>query len=838
MLFRLRALYLRYAADHLDRARGISLPRCGLRRSGRVEAINHRNGTVTITGWTRMRVLYLSGPQGQLRVTPDINRLDVAKRLKAPLRSGFSVKLPIEAFPLRLSVEPESSKIRSVNLADPTAAASARMRRRLVFAFLRDLARALAPGLRWLLLRSDVDRAGVKRRLGLGEAPPDLQIDAAYLGAPSTQRAQQAITIILPVHDAYDMVTQCLARVAAHTDLPWHLILIEDGSHDARIRPWLRSWAEGHPDQVSLIENDVAQGFVGAVNQALTFALRRKAHLVLLNSDAFLPAGWASRLLAPIEADPSIGSVTPLSNNAEIFSVPLMCRETKLAAGVGDALDRVAQRLSLPQDLASAPTGVGFCMAMSIDWLRRVPQFDPSFGPGYGEEVDWCQKVRALGGRHVGLPTLFVEHRGGQSFGADAKQKGIARAQAILARRYPGYDLEVQTYITQDPLRTARLALAVALAGLTSDDPIPLFVGHSLGGGAELALKREVAGYTRQGKKTLVLRVGGKARWRLELHDERGTLSASGDDLGAIRKLLAPLPRLRIIYSCAVGDADPITLPEAILSLRRPDRDDRIEARLHDYFVISPSYCLLQPDGRYHGVSPQHLAASAQGYRRPDGAPISIREWHLAWHRLLVEAQTITAFSASSRHIFEQVYPTLVGRIELRPHRPTAAIARVDRGRGAPPVLGVLGDINRQKGAEILADLAEQTARVRGPKLAIIGNFDARLPFPRGARLHGSYNPAEITALTKRYGVTAWLSPSVWPETFSFATHEMLATGLPVIGFDLGGQGDALRAAPNGHPIPYDPNADLARALFDAWAGRDKRMTAAPSFKPQPVLAT
>ncbi len=61
--------------------------------------------------------------------------------------------------------------------------------------------------------------------------------------------------------------------------------------------------------------------------------------------------------------------------------------------------------------------------------------------------------------------------------------------------------------------------------------------------------------------------------------------------------------------------------------------------------------------------------------------------------------------------------------------------------------------------------------------------------------------------------------PSIWPETFSFVTHEMLATGLPVFGFDIGAQGEALRRAPNGVAIPFDPDADHAAAILAAISG-------------------
>jgi GT2 family glycosyltransferase len=86
---------------------------------------------------------------------------------------------------------------------------------------------------------------------------------------------------------------------------------------------------------------------------------------------------------------------------------------------MADRIDGVARTLGPPADLPSAPTGVGFCMALSRRWLNRVPRLDPAFGRGYGEEVDWCQKVRAMGGRHVGVPGLFVLHAGGASFGPE-----------------------------------------------------------------------------------------------------------------------------------------------------------------------------------------------------------------------------------------------------------------------------------------------------------------------------------------------------------------------------------------------------------------------------------
>ena len=226
-------------------------------------------------------------------------------------------------------------------------------------------------------------------------------------------------------------------RLRRHSDLPWHLILVEDASPDPRIRPFLRDWVAGveaaGDGRASLIENPVNLVFIGAVNLGLARAQQQApdAPVVLLNTDAFVPEGWLSRLVAPILADPLVASVTPMSNDAELASVPAICTRTVLAPGEADAIDAVARGLAAGAGLAEAPTGVGFCMALSPRFLARLPGFDTAFGRGYGEEVDWCQKAVALGGRHLYLPQLFVEHRGGSSFGSAAK------AQATISKTAP-----------------------------------------------------------------------------------------------------------------------------------------------------------------------------------------------------------------------------------------------------------------------------------------------------------------------------------------------------------------------------------------------------------------
>jgi GT2 family glycosyltransferase len=606
---------------------------------------------------------------------------------------------------------------------------------------------------------------------------------------------------VLPVFNALDLVQACVARIEEHTDTDWHLILVEDASTDPAVRPWLRTWAERRPERTLLICHDENKGFVGAANAGLAQAMARDegSPIILLNSDAMVPTGWNSRLCAPL-SDPSVASVTPMSNAAEIYSVPDVGPGIALEAGEADKIDAVAKGLGAVP-LPEAPTGVGFCMALSRRWLAEAPQFDTAFGRGYGEEVDWCQKVRAMGARHLCQPGLFVEHVGGQSFGSSEKRARIRAAGALISGRYPRYDAEVQRFIASDPLATPRLALAVGLAA-ARNARLPVYLAHSLGGGAEAALKAEIAGDS----AAIVLRVGGPRRWLVEVHIDDQIVAGRTDDLDLVRRLLAPANALDLIYSCGVGDSDPVGLPPALLSLCRPGHDDRFAMRLHDYFPISPSYTLLGRDG-FSGVPALDTTDPCHSIRRPDGTRVTLAAWQAAWAPLVSACYEVISFSPSSARLFSQAYPG--AQVTVRPHvrpvpvRPLAA----QSGRR----VGILGNLNIQKGALVIRDLALAHPR---QTFVVIGLVDSTIPFPHNVIVHGAYERDEITELTELYGIRAWLMPSIWPETFSFAAREALATGLPVAGFALGAQGEALREAPNGFTAPLEPKHGASERLY------------------------
>jgi O-antigen biosynthesis protein len=816
----LTALFARYVAAHLKalgNPQAIHAPNGDL--IGAIDAFTLSDGQIRLAGWTTADevVLHMNGIKAATK--PVLRRDDVARIHGLDPHTGFDLTYPLGPVNLteitRFGVE-----FHRTTVCEPPVAVSLTLQKLrwaqlgLVLRFWLATFAQSAAIMGWLVTRDAKYRARIKQGLHLTLLPAPRQLDPdLFRPGPGPVQVRGAVTIVMPVYNAFDLLQDCLARVKAHTDLPWRLVLIEDCSTDTRVRPFLQAWQAAHPDQVMLLQNQRNLGFIQSVNRGFAKAILWGDPVILLNTDALVPAGWASRLIYPMQTNKNVATVTPMSNDAEIFTAPLICTKQDLEAGQADKIDRVAATLNPTAERALAPTGVGFCMAINMRYLAKRPVFDTIFGRGYGEEVDWCQRARAMGGIHLCANTLFVEHRGGQSFGAAEKQRLIAANNQQISKRYPHYDTAVQRFVQSDPLRSTRLALALAWVGSQDIYPVSIYLAHSMGGGADAYLRDRIATrHHRLGRSAIVLRVGGKLRWQLELVTPDGTIAGQTDDFAYILKLLAPVTRRRIIYSCGVGDHDPAGLPDAILQLCA-DGQHALEMLFHDYFAISPSYTLLDQDGVFSGIPNPKTGGPCLGDHKANNIPLDA--WQGRWGQLVTAAKEIIVFSHNSAALVRKAYPEAGRKMVVRPHRLGSDVPVLKQPTpGARRVLGILGDIGLQKGAKLIFPLGT-LLEGRDIGCVIVGNFDASFPKPASVPVHGTYRVEDIPKIAARYGITEWLIPSVWPETFSFTTHEALATGLPVHAFALGAQGDAVEQAPNGISIPFEPGLDPAPLMID-----------------------
>jgi GT2 family glycosyltransferase/glycosyltransferase involved in cell wall biosynthesis len=280
----------------------------------------------------------------------------------------------------------------------------------------------------------------------------------ALAGAPPTE--QQLYDLIIPAYNAPEVLQRCLDTLLAQTHPRHPVHVIDDASPDPGIGELVRRYAAVHP-QVHYHRLEINRGFPGAVNAGIALT----AHdVVVINADTEFPPGWLARLDRCRRSDPAIHAVSPLSNNAGPCSVPSVNEPNAHPAELSvEAMDALVQRTSLRR-YPRVPTVVGFCMLLTRRAIDDVGVFDPVFGRGYAEEVDWCQRAWARGYESAICDDLYVYHRGEVSFSQVPQAQALRQHnERLLGERWPAYAAAAQGYSARNPLRCQQQRIFEAL---------------------------------------------------------------------------------------------------------------------------------------------------------------------------------------------------------------------------------------------------------------------------------------------------------------------------------------------------------------------------------------
>lgn len=242
------------------------------------------------------------------------------------------------------------------------------------------------------------------------------------------------VDIIIPIYNAYDDLCKCLQSVYQYTDLVKNrLILINDNSSDTRIEPYLNSQTK---ENIIIIHNNENKGFSNNINLGMDQSKERD--VILLNSDTIVTKNWVEKIVECAYSDRAIGTVTPLSNNATLCSVPNFCEENSLPEGMNiDQVAAIVEDCSLKK-YPRITVAHGFCMFIKREVINTIGNFDAeTFGRGYGEENDFCNRAEQMGYIHVMCDDTYIYHSGTKSFMSEEKEAYIKEHDRILNERYP-----------------------------------------------------------------------------------------------------------------------------------------------------------------------------------------------------------------------------------------------------------------------------------------------------------------------------------------------------------------------------------------------------------------
>ncbi len=273
--------------------------------------------------------------------------------------------------------------------------------------------------------------------------------------------------VCIPVHGAHEFFVGCLGSVLAHTPVDVRILVADDASPDNRSIDFVRRLDEAGSSehQILYLRREVNVGFPANVNGA--FAVCAPADVVILNSDCVVAEGWLDGLREAAYSDSTVATVTTLTNHGSLVSVP--ARGTPSALPQDWNVDRAAAavRASSLRLRPRLPTAIGHCILVRRSALELVGDFDLTFSPGYGEEVDFSQRCLERGLCHVLADDVFVLHHGSGSFSQNGNRSAIQdEHERIVALRYPYYHRAVRA-CEQDVSSALGRALGCARRALT-----------------------------------------------------------------------------------------------------------------------------------------------------------------------------------------------------------------------------------------------------------------------------------------------------------------------------------------------------------------------------------
>jgi hypothetical protein len=248
-------------------------------------------------------------------------------------------------------------------------------------------------------------------------------------------------SVIVVSFNTRELLRECLLALRRHLHAAPHEVLVvdnasKDGSADMV--------ASEFPD-VRLLRSAENLGFGRANNLAMEAA--RGDVFLLLNSDAQLVDDSLAGLVAALRARPDVGVMGPrlvqpdgaLQASAyrfgwlrlialeELGLYKLLSPRRRAEALLGGYWDHAAER--------EADWLVGACLLVRREAYARAGGFDPAIFL-YGEEEEWCERIRRAGLRVVFRPDARVLHVGHASARELLGDEGRVRRCLAAADRH------------------------------------------------------------------------------------------------------------------------------------------------------------------------------------------------------------------------------------------------------------------------------------------------------------------------------------------------------------------------------------------------------------------
>lgn len=597
------------------------------------------------------------------------------------------------------------------------------------------------------------------------------------------------IDIVIPFYNGYEYLDPLFESIKK-TKMNYRLILIDDCSPDKRVKEYLRKYQAEHPN-VMLIENEENLGFVKSVNKGLKQSVN---HVALVNTDVEVPNMWLERLMKPILENDSVASSTPYTNAGTICSFPELGADNTLYLDLDlETIDNEFKQIK-PR-YAEMPTGVGFCMGMNRKAIDIVGLLDEeNFGKGYCEENDWCQRAIKHNMTNVHVENLYVYHKHGGSFLSEDKKRFFEENSKKLKKKHPYYYQEAAYFFEVDPNKDIRKYVEWKLLSKV-EKTVTLVFNHNLGGGATSYLEGKEQEILNRGEAFCLIRCNydiGRTEVIYKYQDI--CVKFRAHNLTDVDDMMHKVAPDKIIINEFVSYPQLYELLHLVSDYRKNNKTE-LTFLVHDFYLVCPTVNLLNECEQHCGIPEiercEQCVKNNHELKYLDFE--SMKEWREEWSKFIQTCDHVIAFSNDSKEIVEKTYGKLEN-LQVIPHKiDYLPVIKKQYKHTKTLNIGLLGTLVKHKGAEIVKETLKYIEQNNlNINIILIGQSGEKIRSKHFLET-GFYSRDMIPRLIFENDIDVFWIASIWPETFSYTTEEIMTMKFPIMSFDLGAPAERIK---------------------------------------------
>lgn len=232
------------------------------------------------------------------------------------------------------------------------------------------------------------------------------------------------ISIVIPTYNQAEYTIKCFKSIDLfYTDnYELNIIWVDNGSNEDNIKAVENCITTLLNVKVYSIKEPQILGYVKATNLGIKYALNLNSkYIILQNNDTEVTDNWLTPLIKAINSDTNIIGACPITNSdiaVQGFRNVKRKFIKNLFIDINYSTDEITKKLHkdfaneyiLLSDKNKLFIPAFFSIIFDAKIFTEIGLLDESFGMGYGDDVDYCNRIFSAGWNIAFVPESYVLH--------------------------------------------------------------------------------------------------------------------------------------------------------------------------------------------------------------------------------------------------------------------------------------------------------------------------------------------------------------------------------------------------------------------------------------------